>query len=575
MSRREKRKDPAPAVTAEPRAPWTIYAAIVAVALLSSITGIANGFAQDDAAIIAQDSRLHDLSLWRDVFSQPYWPPPYVTDLYRPLASLLLAVQYAMGSGAPMAFRIVSYLLYAASAVAVFHLARRLMPRGIAVGIALLFAAHPVHVEAVALAVAQNELLVTTIVAASVGLYLVRRRASGGALATRDWALLSAAGAVAALSKEQGFLLPTFLVIAELCLVERDSLRTRFGEVGWGFFALAGVALAVLMIRYRVLGQQTVSVAPAEALIGKTFLGRLVTMWRIAPDWLRLLVWPAHLRFDYSPQEFVGAKRIGVHEILGLLLLLSVIAAAVVARRRAPVVTFGLSWLGLALLPVSNVFVATGILIGERTLFLPSVGWLIALGGAVAFYLESRPALAGRAGRGLAVATGILVCLGIARSAMRHPVWHDNNSLTLAAMAESPSSWRAHANYAELMYDRGNAAVGRAEFERAIQLAPSPWWVRNAFARRLRAVGNDSGAVEQLRNSLTQYPDQVDAVSELVAALIATGSYKEALGIANNIIVTENAPPIMMALHQVADSALAAHAPPGSVRVTVPTRRQQ
>jgi len=129
MSRRVKRKDAGPAVAAEPATPWTILAAIVAVAVLASITGITNGFAQDDAAIIAQDPRLHDLSLWRDVFSQPYWPAPYVTDLYRPVASLLLAVQYAIGSGAPAVFRIVSYVLYAASGVAVYQLARRVLPR--------------------------------------------------------------------------------------------------------------------------------------------------------------------------------------------------------------------------------------------------------------------------------------------------------------------------------------------------------------------------------------------------------------------------------------------------------------
>jgi hypothetical protein len=43
---------------------------------------------------------------------------------------------------------------------------------------------------------------------------------------------------------------------------------------------------------------------------------------------------------------------------------------------------------------------------------------------------------------------------------------------------------------------------GRAEFERAVELAPSPWWVRNSFARRLRTVNDDAGAVDQLQKSL-------------------------------------------------------------------------
>src|SRR5262249_12606593 len=96
------------------------------------------------------------------------------------------------------------------------------------------------------------------------------------------------------------------------------------------------------------------------------------------PMWLRLLAWPAHLQIDYSPNEIVASTGLGPRELLGIAMIVAAIAVVYVARRRAPVVSFGLFWCGAALFPVSNI-VPTSIVLGERTLFLPSVGFLIAV----------------------------------------------------------------------------------------------------------------------------------------------------------------------------------------------------
>ena len=99
---------------------------VVAVALAASLAGIGNGFAQDDVVLIAQNARIHQLANWREIIASPYWPPPWSPDLYRPLMALLLAFEFAVGGGAPLVFRVLSYLLYAAAALLVFTLAKRL-----------------------------------------------------------------------------------------------------------------------------------------------------------------------------------------------------------------------------------------------------------------------------------------------------------------------------------------------------------------------------------------------------------------------------------------------------------------
>jgi hypothetical protein len=544
--------------------------AVVVVALAACAVGIANDFTQDDVALIRESSLLRDLSNWPRILSSPYWPPPYAADQYRPVTSLLLALQNAIGSGAPMVFRLVSGVLYAVASALLFRFASLLVPRGVALCVALLFAAHPVHVEPVALAVGQGEILVAIMGLVMLLRYVEQRRTGEGMLRARDWLLIAAMYATAAFSKEQGFLLPAVLLLAEIFLIHRDTLASRLRLVRAGYIALGLVGAALLFIRTAVLGAQTMQPNVAEALVTKTLAGRAVTMLQIVPEWLRLLAWPAHLRADYSPQEFVGSSSFGAKETLGLLLLLALIALAWRARHRAPAITFGLSWCALALFPVSNVFIPTGILIAERTLFLPSIGFLIAIGGCVAYGLERFSARALRPV--LAVACGALVIAGVIRSALRYPVWRDNNALSLASVRDSPRSWRVRQSYAEAMFRLGRPREGVNAYQSAIELAPSPWWVRNSLARHLRRMGDDAGAVEQLQLSLAAFPAQFDVYPELTAALLGVGSYEQARAIANQVIASAGAPPVMVWLRHVADSAIATKAAPGSIKVGISGR---
>src|SRR5262245_40908016 len=222
----------------------SVFAVGVAVlALAACLAGIRNEFTQDDIAIIRDSDVLHDFSNVGHILTSPYWPPPYTSDQYRPVTSLFLALQYAIGGGAPMVFRVFSYALYAAACVALFALGSQLLPLMVAFGIACLFAVHPVHVEAVTLAVGQAELLVALLGLIMVRRYLaLRRRQEAGTSdaknEAREWVILACLYMVAALSKEQGLLLPAFLVAAELCLVQDRPLAERGRRVWPGYAAL-------------------------------------------------------------------------------------------------------------------------------------------------------------------------------------------------------------------------------------------------------------------------------------------------------------------------------------------------
>src|SRR5262249_4057695 len=87
---------------------------LVAVhALAASIAGISHGLAYHDILVILHDDRIVNVGRWLEFLTTPYWAPPHSPDLYRPIASLALALQYVIGDGGPLVFRLVSIMLYA------------------------------------------------------------------------------------------------------------------------------------------------------------------------------------------------------------------------------------------------------------------------------------------------------------------------------------------------------------------------------------------------------------------------------------------------------------------------------
>jgi hypothetical protein len=536
----------------------SVLVALSAVA--ATAAGLGNQFAHDDVALVRDNARLHG-ERFAELFTLSYWPPPFPPELYRPVTSLLLTTEYMLGGGAPLAFRIVSSLLYAAVCVGLFQLAREMVRGEIAFGIAFVFAVHPVHVEAVAQAVSQSELLVGLMTVLAVLLYVRRRRT--GSLGWADWTLLGLIYGCAALAKEQGFLLPAFLVAAEVFLVADSSWRARGRTLWRGYALLVALGAAVVLVRAAVLHGNVVGSFTAEALVGLDVRGRALTMLGVVPEWVRLLVWPSHLRADYSPAEFVASSHFGPREALGLGVLVAWAVAVWATRRRAPTVAFGLVWCALALLPVSNLLVPTGILLAERTLFLPSIGVMLAL-GAGADWLRG-PA----ASRALVLACAALVVAGAVRSLSRYRVWHDDHVLSIASVHDAPRSWRAQRAYGETLFDLGAPAQAIAAYRAAIAVAPEPWFLRNSLSQRLREMGDEAGALQELERSLAARPGQKQATAELVAVLLGVGQYDEARRVADSVIAVDGAPLMMVRLRRLADSAQRVNAPIGSIRIRV------
>jgi protein O-mannosyl-transferase len=504
--------------------------ALVLLAIAASATSLPNGFAYDDVLIVRDNQQIHTLADMAFDFVQGYWPQEHGGALYRPLTLVFFSLQWALGRGAPWIFHAVNVALYAGLTLALFALGRRFLPLGAAWLGAALFAVHPVHVEAVANVVGQAELTTALLILFALWLYLeVRRRP---ALRARESVGLLLLLTSAALCKENGIILPALLLWAEATLVhDPRPLRLRVAALLPTYLLLIVGAVLLMGARHAALGA-TIGEYPALVLGGLGVGDRLLTMLGIVPEWGRLFVWPAHLRADYAPPEFDAATHFGTAQALGLGIVLLAALAAVATWRRHPAITFGIGLAALALLPVSNLIMPTGILIAERTLLLPSVGVAIAAAGLAALAwnrLHEPP----RPDRWVALAgvTALLV-LGVTRSAIRQPSWRDTPSVLTQLVQDAPLDYRAWLMYGGHLRSLGRVGEAKEAMVRAASLYHRDGRVYEDLGQLVRFQNGCARAVPIFRRGLAVDPGLRNARGRLYVCLLELGDTTGAMAVA-------------------------------------------
>jgi hypothetical protein len=539
--------------------------AIALLALASSGIGIVNRFAYDDRYVVELNTLIHSLHAWWRGFAMSYWGPEGGSDGYRPITILAFRVEWAIGHGAPQVFHAANILLYVIASVLAFALARQILPLGAAWIAAALFAVHPVHVEAVANIVGQSELFVACAFLGATAVYLHDR--TRGALRPRSAALITLLFAIACFAKEHGIVLPAILIAAELTVIQDTTpVRERILRLRPFYLALAAVALAFIGARSAVLADHSLAgFAPFMPFntLHISARDRVLTALGVVPEWTRLLFWPARLSSDYGPPDIEIAQGLSISQVPGALLLVAIVALAVVLRRRQRVISFGICVAALTLLPSSNFILPAGIVLAERTLFLPSVGAMLIV-GALALVateaLRARGAPARTRSVAIAAPIALMLVLGAAHSASRTRVWHDNDTLLTRAVVDAPLSYHAHFMLGAWNFERKQLRVGELEFKKALSLFPYDPSLAFGLAEQYTRVGMCGPALPLYRWSRELAPTSPPNIG-YAACLFEGGKYDEAKAEALEVIRAGGN--LMMSRRVIfcADSAKAAGAP--------------
>ena len=501
---------------------------VLLVALASTVTGLGNLFAYDDIPVIVENPMVTGLHSPWAYLTDSYWGPARGNALYRPLTVIAFAFEWAIGKGSPLAFHLANVGLYLLTSLAVLALLRTLLPSGAALVAALAWAAHPVHVEAVANVVGQSEMLAALPMLIAVIAYVVDRRA--GALRPRTVVLIAACFVAALLSKEHGILLPALLLAAEC------SFRGTVFASGTGgrarHWLLARILLFALgsyvVVRFTVL-QGFAGDAPHPALEGLQVGERLWVMLALVPEFVRLLWWPVALYADYSPRALLFLPSPAAGHVVGAVWLALSAAIFAYGWRRDRIIAFALLWIALALGPISNVLVATGVLIAERTLFLATVGVALLAGRVIQLgwpVLKDFPKQWVRVA--VPAALGVVLISAVVQSADRQRVWADNATLFTTTVVDAPTNFRAQYLLGELFGAIGARERAEERLRTADSLFPGYDLIELSLARVLHFEDRCAEALPLYAAVLSQRPDAEVAAVGRTACLLESRRLSEA-----------------------------------------------
>lgn len=505
---------------------WGVMALVVALlALAAGATSVRNGFAYDDRWILAENGRVHELrALWH-YFGESYWPMKNGAGLYRPLIIFGYALQWAVGGGAPWVFHLVNVLLNAAVAVAVFWMLGYLAPTRVAWLAAALFAVHPVHVEAVANVVGQAELWAALVILSATTLYLRDRRQ--GVLRRETGVIIVALFLFGIFTKEHVIVLPALLAAAEVLLFADAPLLQRLRRLRLLLWPMVIIAAGYLYLRIQVLGDLAGDV-PHPSLMRQGMLERAFIMLNVIPEYARLMLMPVHLFADYSPRQLEVYNAPHPSQVAGLLLLVSTAGLFVLTVRRQPAVALAIAWFAILVAPVSNVLIPTGILLAERTLYLPSAGAMLALAvGLDALHARLRHHTP-RTRYAVPVLCGAALVGGLARSSARNGFWHDSDTAFAQMVEEAPLNFKAHYAYGGQLFTHRKNREAELEWRLAIALMPNYHGVYMDLAHKYREAHLCEVALPLYRQAVQVEPDLPIAYVSIAACQLELAQYRAA-----------------------------------------------
>ena len=364
---------------------------------------------------------------------------------YRPFTPAMFAVEYAIVGKNPWLGHLINILMYGFLCLMVYKLLLLLIShkddseakKYMVLASALIFAAHPIHTEAVANIKGRDEIM--CMLASVIALYSIIRYVD-----TRQIKYMSIAAVsffIGLLSKENAI---TYLAVVPLSLYYFRGLNIS-NALGKGAILLIPTVL-FLMIRTAVLGTDFGG-TPMElmnnpylkfvdgAYIPFTTGEKMATILYTLGKYVVLLIFPHPLTHDYYPR-YIDIMSFGdASVILSGIVYLGLIALAVLGLKNKSILGFGAAYFLITLSIVSNVIFPIGTNMSERFMFMPSLGFAMVL----AFLMERF--LFAKAGKNIfLISLGVILSLYTLKTVTRNTVWQSDYRLFTTDVKTSTNS---------------------------------------------------------------------------------------------------------------------------------------
>jgi protein O-mannosyl-transferase len=443
-----------------------------------------HGYALDDYSVIKDNyitkKGFAGISeLLTTEYRKGYWNS--AGTLYRPLSLVMFAAEWDFSPDKPFLSHFMNVLLYAFTAVAVFRFLQKIFSEQaiwLAFVVTAIFVAHPIHTEVVANIKSRDEILAflfSILTCNYVLQYFDNQKIINIILALLCYA-------IALFSKESAV---TFLAIFPLTIYFFKKDTTLSQNIKISALMLLPVVL-FLFCRAQVLGAQVGidNVSPLDNfMFAQTGANKLAAAICMAGFYFKTLVFPHPLVSDmgYNQVQISGLGDWKV--LLSALVYLALLGFAFYKIKEKSLVSFGILFALITFSISSNIFITIGTGYGERLIYVPSLGFVIALIAGLTSFIpknddEKNPFLPNHAT--LKYGVFALLAMFSIETIARNPAWKDSFSLYETDVNSAPNCAKINYHYALELTKKGrdnkdNTLIDKAitHFEKAISIYPT------------------------------------------------------------------------------------------------------
>jgi tetratricopeptide (TPR) repeat protein len=453
--------------------------AIVMLACILYFNSLGNQFTNWDDGMIYQNSTIRNLN-WATVQKIFAYEK---ANTYQPIRMLSYAVDYKFWKLNPLGYHITNILFYILTCIMVFFTLRDLSAHlrekvsadsheRVATFGSLLFAAHPVHVEAVTWLAARKEVLQGFFFFLAFYLYLKgREKEDQRRMAYFGLVLFSIL--LATLSKPAAVIFPGVILVYEIA--KRRGGVINFLRNHWIFLGLSFALSAIFIFIMMKVMLEAGGIKPYRGVgIASNFL---VCLSVFLQD-IKLLIFTINYSAAYS--FFVSLPVFCLKNVILMLITFAIFAIGILSLRRTKIIFFSVFFFFTTLLPYLNI-IPISTLKADRYVFIASFSYVFLLGILFdRFYVYRHKRFSEGFFKLFSISLFLFLLTGYSFMTIRqNQIWENSYTLWTDAVEKHPGSNTANALMGVVYMELGMDHDAVIYLEKAVQLLPYDYQSRN------------------------------------------------------------------------------------------------
>lgn len=430
------------------------YIALFVISFLAYSNSLFNQYAIDDAIVLTENTFVKKgFAGIKEIFTHDAFVGFFGErgstliqgGRYRPLSIAIFAVEYELWELNPFYSHTVNVILFALSSVLIFYFLSLLAKKqehtkfylSFPFIATLLYVLHPIHTEAVANIKGRDEIIamLLSIATAIAAIKYVKENN------IKYLVLSGVLFFLALLSKENTI---TFIAIIPLCFY---FFTTATKQQYIYTIAMHVVLLAIFLVirsKYAPTGilQESTEVLNnpfALATTGQRY-ATIVFTWLL---YIKLMILPWPLSHDYYYNQIPYETFSSIGTILSIIINVGLFIFAITQIKNKSWLSFGLLFYFITFSIVSNLLFTVGVLLNERFIYMPSLGFCIILAYFITQLIESKKLNAQTTSYILA----FIAVLYFGKTFSRNYAWKDNFTLIETDAVSSPNSSKVRTSH--------------------------------------------------------------------------------------------------------------------------------